>query len=316
MKSTRITLLAGWFLLSASMLLAGNPPVFEEQNGLVVIEMESAETYHSWNLQSSIAGYTDSGYLHYEGNNYFGNPGNSLLTFKVYIHKTGQYRFQWHSRIAKGNDGTEHNDSWLRFPDASDFYATKGNHTVYPGGSGKTPNPVGSSSDNWFKVYQNTLNNWSWNASTSDHDPHDIFVDFDTPGMYTIEISGRSNGHAINRFVLYHKASVGSNVALSLNEPESPRYVVSLEDDIQIKDLKIAPNPATNIAQVILSGMSGETFNYQLIDASGKVIRKASHLITLQEEKLELQISGLPAGMYFLQGHSDKEFFKGSFLKN
>ena len=33
---------------------------------------------------------------------------------------------------------------------------------------------------------------------------HDIFVLFQNPGVYTMEVSARSSGHAIDKFVLFN----------------------------------------------------------------------------------------------------------------
>ena len=63
--------------------------------------------------------------------------------------------------------------------------------------------PNGSGKDGWFKIYMNMANKWHWQSSTSDNDAHNIFVVFDTPGDYTIEVSGRSEGHGIDKFVLF-----------------------------------------------------------------------------------------------------------------
>ena len=108
----------------------------------------------------------------------------------------------WRSRITNGNDGTEHNDTWLRFADADDFYGKKGDHIVYPGGTGKTPRPNGSSKEGWFKVYMSGAGTWKWASNTSDNDGHGIYVKFDEAGDYIMEISARSSHHALDRFVM------------------------------------------------------------------------------------------------------------------
>lgn len=43
-----------------------------------------------------------------------------------------------------------------------------------------------------------------WHASTSDHDPHDVFVVFDEPGLYTIQMAARSSWHLLDKKVFYH----------------------------------------------------------------------------------------------------------------
>ena len=199
---------------------ACNPDYYVEKNGLLVVEFESVFNKNSWVLGNTIEGHAGTGYLTWTINENFGTPGSGTLTYPIKITKTGTYRFIWKSRITKGTSGTEHNDSWLRFIDASDFYGKKGDHIVYPGGLGKTPVPAGSSSSGWFKIYMNGLNNWVWISSTSDHDAHEIFVKFDTPGIYKMEVSARSSYHSLDRFVMYTEG-VARDLAIGDSTPAS-----------------------------------------------------------------------------------------------
>ncbi|MEM1325512.1 MAG: hypothetical protein AAGI23_06135 [Bacteroidota bacterium] len=48
-------------------------------------------------------------------------------------------------------------------------------------------------------------------------------MEFDTVGIYTIEIAGRSQGHAIDQFVLHH-SDIPTGSATNINRPESPRF--------------------------------------------------------------------------------------------
>lgn len=174
--------------------------IFEEANGVVLAEFEASSWSDAWDKE----GTGPSAYLLWEGDQYFGNPGNGVIRFSIRINNPGTYQFSWRSAVTIGTNGTEHNDTWLRFPDASDFYALKDNSVLYPAGSGKSPNPNGASADGWFKVYRTGNNvDFKWEAFTSDHDGHRIFVDFDQAGTYTMEISARSKGHGIDRFVLF-----------------------------------------------------------------------------------------------------------------
>lgn len=190
---------------SDSDLSCTNPQdfIFNEDDGLLLVELESAHFSGSWQKGSNHGGFTGDGYMVWTGNQYFGTPGNGKVSIKVRINHPGTYQFAWRSVITNGNDATEHNDTWLRFPDADDYFAEKSNgHVVYPIGSGQTPNPDGASSDNWFKVYVNSLN-WTWSTLTSDNDGHKIYATFNSPGIYTIELSARSTGHGIDKFVLF-----------------------------------------------------------------------------------------------------------------
>ncbi|MBT8184207.1 MAG: hypothetical protein KJN76_05160, partial [Eudoraea sp.] len=194
---------------------------FQEVNGIAVIEAESVDG-PGWAQRSSQSGFTGNGYNSYEGTNYFGSPGNNVVTYTVRINTPGTYRFQWRNKIgvlASSNASTEHNDSWLKFPDASDFYGQRGNSRIWPKGSGKSPNPEGASGGGWFKVYTNTIN-WSWSTQTSDFDPHQVFAVFNSPGVYRIQVSGRSNGHLIDRMVL-HRTTISASSAQSLSRTQT-----------------------------------------------------------------------------------------------
>ncbi|MEM0994056.1 MAG: hypothetical protein AAGI49_13540, partial [Bacteroidota bacterium] len=50
-------------------------------------------------------------------------------------------------------------------------------------------------------------------SNTSDRDPHDIFVQFDEPGIYTMEVAARSAFHAIDRFILSQTPINNNNAA-------------------------------------------------------------------------------------------------------
>ncbi|MEM9052829.1 MAG: hypothetical protein AAGC47_12320 [Bacteroidota bacterium] len=209
-------------------------PLFVENLGIVKIDMATAIIEDTdWSLSTDIENFTGQGVLIWNGPASMGNPGVGLLTFKLNITIPGTYRFLWRSKITVGNDNTEHNDSWLRIPDASHFYGMKSNgHIVYPKGTELPPipesweqentEPNGSGRDGWFKVFMNNTN-WRWQSSTSDHDGHDIYAVFDSPGVYTIEISGRSPGHGIDTFVLFHEdytEAQGTDEELSFSESE------------------------------------------------------------------------------------------------
>ncbi len=194
---------------------SGAAAVFVEKDGLLVIESENAVFNNTdWTLTKSAADFSGPGYLVWNGADAFNQPANGTLTYKIRVSTPGTYRFIWRSRITIGTNGTEHNDSWLRIADAKHFYGRKGNgNIVYPKGTMQEPIPEsegqattvpnGSGQDGWFKIYMNTASAWHWQSSTSDNDGHNIFVVFETAGDYTVEVSGRSRGHAIDKFVLF-----------------------------------------------------------------------------------------------------------------
>jgi len=199
----RLQLCAVLLLLACSAQAAG---VFQEANGLVVVEVESAPVAGSWSSQSGLAGFTGTSYYEWKTGNTATTvdaAGQGILSYRFKINQTGRYRFQLRSAAPHS---TEHNDVWLRVPSGAVKI------------KGTTVTSLGAA---WFKVYQNAgANAWSWNAWTTDHDAHSIHADFNTPGEYTLELSGRSTQFKIDRFVLYH-SSVSSTTALNTANAQS-----------------------------------------------------------------------------------------------
>jgi len=99
------------------------------------------------------------------------------------VQTPGNYELRWRSYITEGNNATEANDSWVRFPTGRNI---SGQHAL----------------NGWTKVFMNQLNMWSWSAKTVDNVGKPL-RQFFSAGDHVIEISGRSHGHAIDRLVMY-----------------------------------------------------------------------------------------------------------------
>ena len=210
---------------------------YNEVDGTVVIEAENLNLPAGWNIENSTTGFTGTGYINWTGGEFFNAPGNGIITSTIQINTPGTYVVQWRSKIGVGSSNTDNNDTWLRFNDASDFFAVRNSNTIYPQGSGQTPNVNGSGGGNWFKTYTNNRD-WSWQTKTNDNTPYEIFVRFDSPGVYSMEISARSKNHFIDRITL---SSAGGNQDLGLTE--------TLCDSSPIAVTGVDVNPATgNIA--------------------------------------------------------------------
>ncbi|MFK7954832.1 MAG: hypothetical protein AB8B96_01960 [Lysobacterales bacterium] len=229
------TLLA---LLALTMSTSGvAQSVFEERDGLLVIELESASPLpENWiagpvgnptspNINDPSA-FTGRGFIVWEGQQFLGNPGNGEIVFTVAINNPGTYRLQWRNQVGRGTNTTDHNDTWLKI-DADSFFAQRNASIVCPKGFDPLVNscvggqPNGSGSSGWFKVYSSGASSWSFSTRTSDNDAHNIFARFDQADIYTLRLSARSSSHVIDRLVLSRDDYVGDPTDLTL--PESPR---------------------------------------------------------------------------------------------
>lgn len=194
---------------------------FNEDTGLVVVEVESVSDIKGWKLKEATINDREIEYLVWEGNQYLGSPGNQLLEYRIKINTPGTYRFIWNCKVGHGTSNTEHNDSWLRIPDAADYYGEKPGDIVHPHGICTNDCPNGAGSAGWFKIYSSGTTDWTWSTRTSDHDAHQIYARFDTAGIYTVQISARSTYHQLNRFVMYHLEKYSEPAVNKLSLPQS-----------------------------------------------------------------------------------------------
>ncbi|MEM7703933.1 MAG: hypothetical protein AAF358_00180 [Pseudomonadota bacterium] len=208
--------------------------VFEEQDGLLVIELESAAPLpNNWVLGpaenptspniSDPGDATGQGFIVWEDRQYLNAPGNGEIVFFVMINNPGTYRFEWRNQVGRGTNTTEHNDTWLKI-DADSYFGQRGSSVVCPKGRNPSENdcvggqPEGSGSDGWFKVYSSGANDWRFSTRTSDNDAHDIFARFDSAGVYTIRLSARSSSHVIDRLIMHSDTFSGNPRSLDLPE--------------------------------------------------------------------------------------------------
>lgn len=271
---------------------------YEETNNIVAIEAEDMDTGGQWSVKTSVTGFLGSGYLEWGKGSYFNTPGTGAFSVKIKINNTGLYKFQWRSKVGAGTSSTDENDSWLRFPDADDFFAQEGTSIIYPKGSGKTPNPEGAGADGWFKVYSSGTTSWTWSTRTSDNDGHDIFVQFDTPGIYTMEISARSEFHLLDRIVL-SKSVVSNPTGSSIEKATCTNSTLSVTDNIDAKKFKVFPNPVSASNKVSITGIQPDSYKVTIMDILGKQVSRKMNA-TFKNDIEELEIGYLKSGLYFI----------------
>ncbi len=209
-------------------------------NGVLVMEAETLKLSGNWQTANKEPGAYGSGYIQWTGSSQNNNPGLGVINVKLGIDQAGRYRMQWRSRIGMGTNTTEHNDTWVRFPDADSYYGMKGapnnesrrypkpkcEDTTFMASINALPSvsdakcPNGSTKDGWMKVYCSGATNWNWSTNTSDNDGHPIYAEFKA-GTYTLELSARADFHLIDRIVI-HREGVANNVAQDSNLKPTP----------------------------------------------------------------------------------------------
>ncbi len=198
----------------------GSGDAFMEDGGVLIVEAESGNITPSWSLTTAGG---ETGII--AGSDHFNNRNGGTIPYQIQVSTPGVYRFTWNNFFS-GPDSTEENDNWLRFPNDENvwFFGYRGtppdeaflinnlqgaqSDIVFPIGSNRVTvgtTPAGVGGNGYFKIYRSGGSGeiYDWQARTSDNLPHDVYVWFVNPGTYTMEISERSLGHAIDRIALY-----------------------------------------------------------------------------------------------------------------
>ena len=201
---------------------------FVEQNGLVVMEAESiipTNQFTDWKFEDDFLGYSGKGYYRFDSNRIVGGAAKGEIRYPVTITTTGRYEVLLSS--AKNHpDSTWSNDCF--------FSVLNWNTTKY-------------------KLFANGKS-YSWlyntNVEWANHTLGAAYFDFDTPGLYTIGIYGRSTNFYLDRIVLFQiTKQKKANLMQAL--PESPRAGVA--PTVPIPAPVLAPVPMAPIAKPIMS---------------------------------------------------------------
>ena len=86
----RACLDAALVALSATVSIAGDG-VYQMDDGLLVVEFESADLVGDWVLEQAVGDHTGSGYLRWSGADFFTQPGNGVFGLDVHVPDGGTY---------------------------------------------------------------------------------------------------------------------------------------------------------------------------------------------------------------------------------
>lgn len=184
--------------------------VYTESAGLIVIEFESASISGEWTKETSLPGYSGAAYYVWRGNDYFGSPGKSVLSYFFNVQNEGEYIFNLRS-YNSCSSSTECNDVWIRMDNGP-----------------------------WVKTFTSTNSQWTWSTNHEFSSINKIPASYNlSQGFHCIEFSGRSRGFAIDRMV-FHKSfvdiSVWQNAAGSAFIPVTDTDPPAEPGDISIRN--------------------------------------------------------------------------------
>ncbi|MCX4245081.1 hypothetical protein [Paraliomyxa miuraensis] len=198
---------------------------YEVIDGRIVIEAEELPITEDWQIQTTEPDYYADGYIGWTRGSFNNDPTHGVIEVTIHVAEPGRYQLRWRNRIGMGANTTEHNDTWVRFPDATDFY---GRQAAGANERRRYPRPLcedadamaaiealpnvdeaacvqGSSVDGWLKVYSSGASDWSWSTRTNDNDAYDVMVEFGSPGDYVFALAARGDWHLIDRIVIHQE---------------------------------------------------------------------------------------------------------------
>ncbi|OEK08120.1 hypothetical protein A8C32_01275 [Flavivirga aquatica] len=279
---------------------------FEEKNGLLVIEAENAVGYEdaSFTLETGDVGSTSptgKGYLRYTGpNHHRSQVAEHTISYNIKINNPGVYRFLWRNvRDPKAATHDAANDSWLLIKDnGARFYGIKdGNEYTLT----KHTKMWIQKSEFDFKI------NGETNAGGKKINGMTMWVDFPTAGEYTIEYGGRSQGHSVDRIVLFKDNQ--ESAAKNLNTPESVQQSVNncealSTNEITQENLSLIafPNPIGNNDLTIKLTNITDVISYSIYDINGKLIKSGKsdkNAFTISSNTIKSK------GIYILKVNTD-----------
>jgi hypothetical protein len=165
---------------------------YMEKDGVVVIEAESAPSTQGWKYFADNSGQTGYGYYEWQVEGQGIAAGKGLLKYRFEISTPGNYQLLLRGKIKDPKNrldtlDPDGNDVWVKFI------------------GGKDVEKQAALGDQWSKIaILGHPEGWTFNTNADQSKTHET-----TPacrhfekGIYTIELSGRSQGYAIDRLVL------------------------------------------------------------------------------------------------------------------
>ncbi|MBL7933120.1 MAG: T9SS type A sorting domain-containing protein, partial [Bacteroidia bacterium] len=163
--------------------------------------------------------------------------------------------------------------------------------------------------------YNVTTANWNWGDGTSYTGPS-IYTShtYSASGFYNICLTvttscGTSTMTCINDY--FAKGVEGDIVKVSVVQPTNALSVGEKPDNNG--SVSIFPNPSKGLLFISMSNNS-PIKNYDVYNALGEIVVKGTTFESLQTPELELDLSQLSEGIYFLNIHTETQQFRSKFV--
>ena len=304
---------------------------FEEQNGILTIEMESGNipTGTNWQMGSeadpNLSGATIN-YIFWNGTESFNALSGAPITYNIKINNPGTYRLAWRGRIGTGTSGGEHNDAWLRIV-ADDFFSTRQSSPSSEAIETKTDCETNANRgcaddakvNGYFKAFMNRHpvnlpvdQRWGFvtNTRNGGNAFRFIWATFNTAGNYSIIIDARSSFFFMDKMVL-RRSDVSDANAFNLSNNESSCFDASLSiaEKSRKNAIKIYPNPSQDVLNI--SNLPSQAGTIIIKNIYGVTVKTVNHTAT----KKTIDIKALQSGVYFISNLDTNNYFTQKIIK-
>ena len=264
-------------------------------NGDIVFEVEDAglsdQGGWTYKTQADEAGhepFTGEGFYVWEGGPQFGTPGSGVLSYQFTPDTSGVYYVNIRgSRVESSESTTDENDTFVRILDGGSVLDARDG---FKNGTLHEPDYTGDPAQGWLKSFQSggQTTDWLWANKNVDDVGIPIAYELVAGQTYTIELSGRSPGHEIDRVHIDFipnppdPAAGETTNALSPNEnaPLSPQSSGSDTAAPTVTIEPVADIEADETAQIVAVVYDDETaFNAATIDVGDVVLNGPNGLV-------------------------------------
>ncbi|MEM9420234.1 MAG: hypothetical protein AAGA25_14440 [Planctomycetota bacterium] len=161
----------------------------ELTGNLIVVEAERMDIGSGWEIKKDKLA-SEGYYVTYTANNSYQKVTGHRLKAKIKIKEPGRYTVKMSMRQPDGVKGDHANDMWINFPDAKQF------------GHGEITG--------FNKFVNRSKGTFDTNGTVEVKHKHAaLVVEFPKPGVYEIEIAGRSQGFQLDRLIFYNGMQLG-----------------------------------------------------------------------------------------------------------
>jgi len=110
--------------------------------------------------------------------------------------------------------------------------------------------------------------------------------------------SNGSISYSVGQAVYTTNTGTTGSVAQGVQQPyEISEILSSIDYSELVKDLKIFPNPSTDVLTVNMHNTNDLQLDYQIVDINGKVLKAEKNI----QDETNINVSAYPSAIYFLK---------------